>query len=167
VISQEFLERPFGFSRKVRFKPAPTHLNLADFYFLLLAVSREVIFNFSTPCTSGGDSVVQRVESVTDTVSHVNTTEPSVNNQSSGRNALLALSIGLHHERVLIFGHRRPIVDSAHCIVVAEAELTEVEHDIKQSLRCEDRLAINFDWECGPSVGDLVHKVKRGGGGGR
>jgi len=51
-----------------------------NLYFLLLAVCQEIILDFSTPCTSGCNSVVQRVESFTDTISHVSVANPFGNN---------------------------------------------------------------------------------------
>lgn len=73
VISQESLVRSLRLSQKLVVKLAPTHLNLVDSRFLLLAEAWEIIFDFSTLCTSGGYSVIQRIKPIADPVSHVNT----------------------------------------------------------------------------------------------
>ena len=58
VVSQEFLVQSFRSPQKTLNKSAPTHLNLADLHFLLLAVGHKVFFDFFALCTGTGDMVI-------------------------------------------------------------------------------------------------------------
>ena len=101
VIRHEFLVQSFSLLHKVRIKPAPTHLNLVDLRFLLLAEGDKIVLNFSALRTGSGDSLIQGIEVVLDAVGRVRNLG---NDQSSERNVHLPLPVSLQHRCVLIIG---------------------------------------------------------------
>lgn len=161
MTSQEFLVQPFRPSQidtPVAFVPA--HLNFADLHFLFLAIGQEIVFDFFAPCTSSGNSFIQRIKLSANTASRVNT-QVSGNRLTERKDSHLTSSIGLHHQCVFIVRWTGSLVDSAHGVVVAEAEFAQVGHNIDQSLRHKDHLFVNLDWESGLPAVDLVDKVRK------